>query len=100
MYKKFISIPLLLGLLSCSTVVRNVFGNQLIDSHYAPKKQINTFYTEIPYKIEKGRIMIKAKINNSEKEYNFMFDTGAITIISDVLVPELGLKDGVTVVKT
>jgi predicted aspartyl protease len=88
-------IPLFLS--SCSPIL-NIIGNKFIDSHYAPERQKSLFYTEMPYVIEDGFIMIKAKVNNSEKEYNFIFDTGATTMIPDTLISELGLKKGITMV--
>ena len=66
--------------------------------HYAPNSQKKLFYTEIPYKIENGFIIIKAKINNSIKDYNFIFDTGAITMVSEKLNSELKLENGITLV--
>jgi predicted aspartyl protease len=63
---------------------------------YAPNLQKNFFYTELPYKIENGWITFTAKINNSEKYYNFIFDTGATTMISEKLISELKLENGIT----
>jgi predicted aspartyl protease len=40
----------------------------------APK---GTFRTEIPFELESGLIIIKAKLNDSEKEYEFIVDSGA-----------------------
>ena len=37
-------------------------------------------------------VLLKAKINGSQKTYNFIVDTGAITIIDKDLANELGLK--------
>lgn len=40
----------------------------------APK---GTFRTEIPFELHNGLIVIKAKLNNSDKEFEFMLDSGA-----------------------
>jgi len=41
------------------------------------------FYEEIPFELVDGQIILKVRIN--EIFYNFLFDTGAITIVSDEL---------------
>lgn len=90
------AILLFTSLFSCSSLIRSVLGNTLIDRHYAPDLQKQIFYIEVPYTIINGWIVLKAKINNSAKEYNFIFDTGAVSMISEHLIPEIGLKDGIT----
>ena len=40
----------------------------------APK---GTFRTEIPFELHEGLIVIKVKLNNSDKEFEFMVDSGA-----------------------
>lgn len=51
------------------------------------------FYTQLPFEIKLGLIVVKAKINGSEKEYEFIFDTGAyMTLISEDLAVELNIK--------
>jgi hypothetical protein len=51
-------------------------------------------YTEsaVPYTMAGHPIIIKAKLNNSEKEYNFIFDTGALTMIRQEVAKELDLS--------
>jgi tetratricopeptide (TPR) repeat protein len=44
--------------------------------------------TELPFELIGNGIFIKAKINNSEKEYNFIFDTGAAKVVIDKEVME------------
>jgi predicted aspartyl protease len=44
------------------------------------------------FEVVDNTIFIKVKINNSNKEYNFIFDTGAINVIDEKLADELGLK--------
>lgn len=95
---KIIIILMFSILSSCTTIIKNLIGNQLIDNHYAPKPQIEPFYIKIPYKIENNFIVIKAKVYNSDNEYNFIFDTGGITMISEDLSKVLGLKNGNTIV--
>lgn len=89
---------LLCTMTSCVSIIQNTIGNQLIDSKYEPNEQKNAFYTEVPYTIINGFIVIKAKINKSEKEYNFIFDTGACTLFSEDLINDFGLKNGITIV--
>lgn len=95
-FKIILLLVILISLSSCSSIITNIFGNKLIDMKYAPNLQKNFFYTELPYKIENGWITFTAKINNSEKYYNFIFDTGATTMISEKLISELKLENGIT----
>ncbi len=44
------------------------------------------------FELVKNTIFIKAKINNSNQQYNFIFDTGAIDAIDEGLANKLGLK--------
>ncbi len=40
------------------------------------------------------KIFVKARINDSPDEYNFIFDTGAITMLSSRLAEKLGIEKG------
>jgi hypothetical protein len=96
--KKIALLILLLSLSSCVSIMRSLLGNQIIDHNYEPLGQNSPFYVAIPYVIEDGFITIKAKINNSIKDYNFIFDTGAKTTVSDSIAQELKLEYGETAV--
>jgi len=50
------------------------------------------FRTEIPFEYEHDHIYIKARLNGSEKEYRFLVDTGAGTLLREHLANELGLE--------
>ncbi len=56
-------------------------------------------YTEsvVPFTLEGHPILIKARLNNSQKEYNFVFDTGALSMIRQEVAKELDLPKGVDV---
>src|SRR4030043_1474500 len=56
-------------------------------------------YTEsvIPFTLEGHPILIKARLNNSQKEYIFVFDTGALTMIRQEVAKELDLPKGIEV---
>ncbi|WP_223550258.1 aspartyl protease family protein [Aestuariivivens sp. NBU2969] len=51
------------------------------------KPTSKTYYTEIPYKNIKGKLIIPVTINNTN--YNFLFDTGAPNLISSALMKEI-----------
>lgn len=46
----------------------------------------------IPFELNEHLIIIKGRINSSQKTYNFLLDTGALTYIDEDVVQELGLK--------
>jgi hypothetical protein len=48
----------------------------------------------IPIDLKGHKIYVKAKINDSQKDYNFIFDTGALTAIDERLAKELNLEKG------
>lgn len=50
------------------------------------------FYKKINYKKLQNWAIITAKVNNSDKEYRFLFDTGAVSVVSSEMAKELGLK--------
>jgi len=47
--------------------------------------------TEIPFELSGHMILVKGRINNSSRDYTFMLDTGALTIVGKDLTSELGL---------
>lgn len=52
----------------------------------------NDFFHGVEFEIRKGLVVVQAKINNSEKSYEFIFDTGAYSsIISRELAEQLDL---------
>ena len=53
----------------------------------------------IPFEIKgEHAIIVPVKINNSDKQYHFMLDTGALTVVSKETATELNLPSGVEVV--
>jgi len=46
----------------------------------------------IPFELQEHLIIIKGKINGSQKQYNFLLDTGGLTFIDKKVAEELGLK--------
>ena len=49
------------------------------------------FYCEVPFEFRK-LVIVKVRLNNSEKWYDFILDTGAPTIISDSTLKEIVQK--------
>lgn len=47
---------------------------------------------KFPFKKLGHQILVKAKINDSKNDYNFIIDTGGLTFIDKTIVQELGLK--------
>lgn len=66
----------------CLYIVGHVFG---MVSHLEDGK--------IPFTILHHMILVKAKIDDSSVNYNFIIDTGGLTFIDKKVVKELGLKE-------
>jgi predicted aspartyl protease len=69
---------------------------KLIDSGVAV---LNNNYSDsvVPFTLKGHPMLIKAKLNNSPKEYVFWFDTGALNMISKEVAKELSLPEGIEV---
>lgn len=57
----------------------------------------NDMESVVPFSMKEHPILIKARLNNSQKEYTFVFDTGALTMIRQEVAQELGLQKGIEV---
>jgi predicted aspartyl protease len=51
----------------------------------------------VPFILEGHPILIKARLNNSQKEYSFIFDTGSLTMVNKKVAKELNLPKGIEV---
>lgn len=51
----------------------------------------------IPFTLDSHPIFIKAQLNNSEKEYKFILDTAALTLVRQEVADELHLPEGLPV---
>ncbi len=60
----------------------------------------NNIEKAVPFTLDGHPIFIKARLNNSSKEYNFMLDTGAFNIIKQEVADELGLPAGLEITAT
>jgi len=59
----------------------------------AVSQTVDTHKGEVPYTISSNQhLVVKAHINDSAGEYNFIVDTGAMTVIDTSVVEALGLK--------
>ncbi|WP_028581584.1 aspartyl protease family protein [Desulfogranum japonicum] len=81
----------LIYLNGCSIVkaIKTVNGGQLVSTNVTP--------AVVPFTLTGHPILIKARINNSPKEYTFMLDTAALTIVRKEVAEELKLPQGVKV---
>ncbi|WP_321492734.1 retroviral-like aspartic protease family protein [uncultured Desulfobacter sp.] len=59
----------------------------------------NNYYSEsvVPFTLKGHPMLIKAKLNNSPKEYTFWLDTGALNMIRDEVAKELSFPKGIEV---
>lgn len=53
--------------------------------------------TTIPFDMKAHLIIVKAHVNNSKKEFNFILDTAALTVVDQKTASELGLNGEVEV---
>lgn len=67
----------------------NLFYAQEITNLNHEKTDVKNYFTTVSYSEIKGKIIMQAELN--DKTYNFIFDTGAPTAISQELVEELNL---------
>jgi|GEM_PF-916660 len=56
------------------------------------KIESKDFYTTIPFEYVNNWIIVKVKVAGSDKEFPFIFDTGAQTVLLDSLLNELNPK--------
>lgn len=68
----------------------NLFYAQEVINLNHEKTEGKNYFTTIPYSEIKSKIIMQAELNG--KAYNFIFDTGAPTAISQELVEQLNLK--------
>lgn len=76
---------------SCTTfkAIKMVNGGEAVPNSHSE--------SVVPFALEGHPILIKARLNNSQKEYVFIFDTGALTIIRQEVAIELNLAKGIEI---
>lgn len=86
-----ILLTLVAFLPSCTTIkaIKMVNGSEAVPNSH--------FESVVPFALEGHPILIKARLNNSQKEYVFIFDTGALTIIRQEVAKELNLAQGIEI---
>jgi|GEM_PF-3115137 len=72
--KKITGLLLLLLLMALAGSCSSIRQFRYMSKGKAPK---GTFRTEIPFELNNGLIIIKVKLNGSDKEFEFMVDSGA-----------------------
>lgn len=90
-FKAVIYISILMFLSSCS-IIKTV---SLINS--GQPERLYSDETVIHFTMKSHAILVKARINNSQNEYTFMLDTGALTVIDKKVADELSLKKEVEI---
>ncbi len=58
---------------------------------------LNGMETSVPFFLDGHPILIRAKLNRSSKDYTFILDTGAFTLIKQEVADELGLAKGLEI---
>ncbi|WP_242205306.1 aspartyl protease family protein [Aestuariivivens insulae] len=75
-----------LNIIFCFVLVN--FSGAQNNTFKTGKPTTKHYYTEIPYKNVRGKLIIPVTINNTS--YRFLFDTGAPNLISSTLLKEIG----------
>ena len=61
-------------------------------NNYVSGKTNENVTGKVPFLKKDHYILVTAKIDDSEKDYNFLIDTGGVTFVDKTVVQELGLK--------
>ncbi|MFH0781777.1 MAG: retroviral-like aspartic protease family protein [Pseudomonadota bacterium] len=82
---------LIVFLPSCTTfqTIQLINGGEVVLSGYTE--------SVVPFTLVGHPILIKVRLNNTQKEYSFIFDTGALTLITKEVAKELDLPKGIEV---
>ena len=90
-----LSRSLVLFLIVLGLLCGRAFGqSEIMEKFMSGRPIYATNESVIPFSLEGHRIIVKVRINDSNKEYSFMLDTGALTIIDQQAADELKLKKG------
>jgi len=86
-----ILLVIVVFLTSCSAfkVIKLLSSGEVVATNYTK--------SVVPILMEGHPILIKARLNNSQKNYNFVFDTGAFTLIKQEVAKELDLPKGIDI---
>ncbi|MCO6490095.1 MAG: aspartyl protease family protein [Phaeodactylibacter sp.] len=80
--KKTLLLLLSLGLLQQCTTYHRVRSNNLVTKATLPEAQ---FYEEIPFRLVHGLPAVPVYIGPDSARYDFLFDTGGYTVLSEAL---------------
>ena len=67
--------------------------NEIMEAITGSKLETADFKSVIDFDYVSGWIVVKVKIEGSEKEYDFIFDSGAQTVFSDSLIKDLSVDN-------
>jgi len=74
------------------TITCLVFIFLLLSSSVLALQEDSEINGTIPFELKEHLIVVKGKINGSQKQYDFLLDTGGLTFIDKDVAKELGLK--------
>ena len=75
-----------------------LFGCSGMSKLLHSKSELAISAVTVPVKIINGVIVVPVRINDSEKTYNFMLDTGSLNAISTKLALELGIEQKMRII--
>ncbi len=78
-----LTLLIMIGLIGCQPGMVKLFQSGSVKQKH--------FKTAVPFQYRSTLMMVEVKLNGSNETYQFLFDTGAPTVISKTLVEKLGL---------
>jgi len=88
--RSLVLFPIVCGLF-CG---RGLAQSEIMEKFASGRPIYATNESVIPFSLEGHRIIVKVRINDCNKEYSFILDTGALTFIDQKAADELKLKKG------
>ncbi len=89
-YKNLSAVLLLVILFMITSTAGQCNWNEMLGGGKVASADV---VSQMPYELVGRNILVKVKVNHSLKDYTFLVDTGASTVINQKIADELGLQN-------